>query len=44
MKVIADLCVVPVGVGVSVSAHVAACQRVLQEAGLTTQLSSAATR
>ena len=38
MKVIADLCVVPVGVGVSVSAHVAACQRVLQEAGLTTQL------
>ena len=38
MKVIADLCVVPVGVGVSVSAHVAACQRVLQEAGLTIQL------
>ena len=38
MKVIADLCVVPVGVGVSVSAHVAACQRVLQEAGLTVQL------
>lgn len=38
MKVIADLCVVPVGAGVSVSAHVAACQRVLQEAGLTTQL------
>ena len=38
MKVIADLCVVPVGVGVSVSVDVAACQRVLQEAGLTTQL------
>lgn len=38
MKVIADLCVVPVGVGVSVSAHVAACQRVLQEAGLAIQL------
>ena len=38
MKVIADLCVVPVGVGVSVSAHIAACQRVLQEAGLTIQL------
>ncbi len=34
MKVIADLCVVPLGVGVSVSAHVAACQRVLREAGL----------
>ncbi len=34
MKVMVDLCVVPVGVGTSVSAHVAACQRVLQEAGL----------
>ncbi len=34
MNVIVDLCVVPLGVGVSVSAHVAACQRVLQQAGL----------
>ena len=34
MTVIVDLCVVPVGVGTSVSAHVAACQRVLEEAGL----------
>lgn len=34
MKVIADLCVVPIGVGVSVSKHVAACERVLKEAGL----------
>ena len=34
MKVIADLCVVPIGVGVSVSEHVSACQRVLEEAGL----------
>ena len=38
LKVIADLCVVPVGVGVSVSEHVAACQRILKEAGLKTQL------
>ena len=38
MKVIADLCVVPMGVGVSVSAHVAACERVLREAGLKIQL------
>jgi uncharacterized protein (TIGR00106 family) len=38
MKVILDLCVVPVGVGVSVSAYVAACERVLTEAGLTTRL------
>jgi uncharacterized protein (TIGR00106 family) len=34
VKVIADLCVVPMGVGVSVSPHVAACERVLREAGL----------
>jgi uncharacterized protein (TIGR00106 family) len=34
MKVIADLCVVPLGVGVSVSPHIAACQRVLEDAGL----------
>lgn len=34
MNVIADLCVVPVGVGVSVSKYVAACERVLKEAGL----------
>ena len=26
MKVIADLCVAPMGVGVSVSRHVAACE------------------
>jgi uncharacterized protein (TIGR00106 family) len=34
MKVLLDLCVVPIGVGVSVSKYIAACQRVLQEAGL----------
>lgn len=34
MKVIADLCVVPIGVGVSVSEYVAVCQEVLAEAGL----------
>lgn len=34
MKVIIDLCVVPIGVGTSVSEHIAACQRVLREAGL----------
>jgi uncharacterized protein (TIGR00106 family) len=38
MKAIVDLCVVPLGVGVSVSGYVAACERVLKEAGLTTQL------
>jgi len=34
MKVIVDLCVVPLGVGVSVSRYVALCQQVLEEAGL----------
>jgi uncharacterized protein (TIGR00106 family) len=38
MRVMVDLCVVPVGVGVSVSRHVAACQRVLEEAGLSHQM------
>jgi uncharacterized protein (TIGR00106 family) len=38
MRVIADLCVVPMGVGVSVSRHVAACEKVLKEAGLTIHL------
>jgi uncharacterized protein (TIGR00106 family) len=38
MKVIADLCVVPIGVGTSVSKEVAACERVLAEAGLKTKL------
>jgi len=38
MKVIADLCVVPVGVGVSVSEYVTACERVLTEAGLSHRL------
>jgi uncharacterized protein (TIGR00106 family) len=38
MKVIADFSVVPIGVGVSVSKYVAACQRVLEETKLTTHL------
>ncbi len=38
MKVIADLCVVPIGIGTSVSREVAACERVLSDAGLKTHL------
>ena len=34
MHVIIDLCVVPMGVGVSVSKYVAACGKVLRDAGL----------
>ncbi len=38
MKVLVDLSVVPIGVGVSVSKYVVACERVLKEAGLKTML------
>jgi uncharacterized protein (TIGR00106 family) len=38
MNVIVDFSVVPIGVGVSVSRYVVACQRVLDEAGLKTNL------
>jgi len=38
MKVIADLCVVPIGVGTSVSKYVAACEKVIADAGLSHKL------
>jgi uncharacterized protein (TIGR00106 family) len=38
MNVILDLCVVPLGVGLSVSKYVVACERILKEAGLKTNL------
>ncbi len=38
MKVIVDLCIVPIGVGVSLSSHIAACEKVLAGAGLQTSL------
>jgi uncharacterized protein (TIGR00106 family) len=34
MNVILDLCIVPIGVGVSLSPYVVACEKVLKEAGL----------
>lgn len=40
MKVLVDLCIVPLGVGVSLSGYIAACQKVLAEAGLKTSLHS----
>jgi uncharacterized protein (TIGR00106 family) len=40
MKVLVDLCIVPIGVGVSLSQYVAACEKVLTEAGLKTALHS----
>ena len=38
MRVIADLCIVPMGVGVSVSNYVAACAMVIQESSLSHHL------
>jgi uncharacterized protein (TIGR00106 family) len=38
MKVIVDLCVVPLGVGVSVSKYIAECEKILKAAGLKTHL------
>ncbi len=38
MHVIVDFTVVPVGVGVSLSEYIAACERVLDESGLAYQL------
>ena len=38
MNVILDLCVVPLGVGVSVSKYVVACEEIVQSAGLKSSL------
>jgi uncharacterized protein (TIGR00106 family) len=38
MQVIIDLCVVPIGVGVSLSEYVAGCEKVLAQSGLTYSL------
>ena len=38
MKVIADLSVVPLGVGVSLSPYIAACEKIFAKAGLKTRL------
>ena len=38
MKVLIDVSVVPIGVGVSLSKYVAACERVFADAGLSTRL------
>jgi uncharacterized protein (TIGR00106 family) len=38
VKVIADICIVPLGVGASVSSEVTACERILRQTGLKTHL------
>ena len=38
MRVMVDFCLVPIGEGVSVAAEIAACERILEAAGLETHL------
>ena len=38
MHVMIDLCVVPLGVGISVSKYIAECEKILTDAGLETNL------
>lgn len=38
MKVIVDFCLVPIGVGVSVSTYIVECEKILSDAGLKTHL------
>lgn len=38
MKAIADVCIIPLGAGVSVSREVTECERILRESGLKTKL------
>jgi len=38
MKALADICIVPIGTGVSMSHHVAACEEVLSNSKLKTRL------
>ncbi len=40
MKVIADIMIAPIGVGVSVSEYVAECQKIFKQAGLKVNLHS----
>lgn len=40
MFVIVDFCLIPIGVGTSLSPYIAACQKILQAQGLTHQLHS----
>jgi len=38
MKAIADVTIIPIGIGVSLSRYVAACEKVFKDAGLKTEL------
>ena len=38
MQVMIDLCIVPIGIGVSLSPYIAQCQRVIATSGLSAQM------
>lgn len=38
MKVIVDFCLIPIGVGVSLSEYIVACQKLLEQRGFRTEL------
>jgi uncharacterized protein (TIGR00106 family) len=38
MKVIADICIIPMGAGVSLGSYIAVCEKILVKAGLKTHL------
>ncbi len=38
MKVIVNLCVIPIGVGVSLSTYIVECEKILKQSGLKTAL------
>jgi len=38
MKVMVDLCVVPIGVGISLSKYIAECEKIIRDAGLKAHL------
>lgn len=43
MKIILDLCIVPVGTGVSLSCYISECQKILSKYQVTTQLHACGT-
>ncbi len=38
MKVIADICITPLGAGISLGSYIAVCEKILMKAGLKTHL------
>lgn len=38
MKITAELCVIPIGAGISISSYIAACNGVLRDAGFQTEV------